>query len=154
MRLQVAVLTLFGSLAFVSAAGSAAIADCLTGLGPTLLADGFSGSLDCQNDQLSVQYIGEVEKFGRTFQIYAYQYRLKPVCPECAIHGGQRIIFMERGRYVGQYKPDLVHVTTRHGDLVFTPTDSASGESVTVEFTRDGPPQQLWVDGEVIDFFK
>ena len=81
MRLQVAVLTLFGSLAFVSAAGSAATADCLNGLGPTLLADGFSGSLDCQNDQLSVQYIGEVEKFGRTFQIYAYQYRLKPVCP-------------------------------------------------------------------------
>ena len=138
MRLQVAVLTLFGSLAFVSAAGSAATADCLNGLGPTLLADGFSGSLDCQNDQLSVQYIGEVEKFGLTFQIYAYQYRLKPVCPECAIHGGQRIIFMERGRYVGQYKP----------------TDSASGESVTVEFTRDGPPQQLWVDGEVMDFFK
>jgi hypothetical protein len=151
MQLPAAVFALLGSLAFASVASSAA--PCVNGLGPALLAGGFSGSIDCQNDQLSVRYVGQVQKFGRTFQIYAYQYRLKPVCPECAIHGGQRIIFMERGRYVGQYKPDFMQVTTRHGDLVFMPTEGAR-ESVTVEFTRDGPPKRLWVGGEEFDFFR
>jgi len=58
---------------------------------------------------------------------------------------------MERGRYVGQYKPDFVQVTMRQGDVVLVPTGSAA--PVTVRFTREGPPNQLWVDGEVLSFF-
>src|SRR5690606_11400164 len=126
MRLQVAVLALLGSLAIASAVDFAAAepdtTSCLNGLGPALQAGGFSGSLDCQSNQLSVRYIGEVQAAARTFQVYSYRYRLKPVCRECAVHGGQRILFMERGRYVGQYKPDSAQVATRGGELVLTPT--------------------------------
>lgn len=91
--------------------------------------------------------------FRRTFEIYSYRYQLEPVCPDCAVHGGQRIIFMDRGRYVGQFKSDSVQVTIQHGNLVLLPSDPDGG-AVTVRFTRDGPPKQLLVDGEVIDFFK
>ncbi len=94
-----------------------------------------------------------MQKFGRSFDVYSYRYRLEPVCPECAIHGGHRILFIENGRYVGQYKPDFVQVTMRRGELVLVPNRSAS-ESVIVEFTRAGPPEHLWVDGEVISFFR
>jgi hypothetical protein len=154
MQLRVAVLTLCGSLAFAGSADSADAAQCLAGLRSALVAGGFSGSVDCQNDQLSVSYVGPLQKSGRTFEIYSYQYKLKPVCPECAIHSVQRIILMERGHYLGQYKLDFVRVTIRRGDLVFVRNDSASGKPVTVKFRRDGPPKQLWVDGEVIDFFR
>lgn len=150
MRLLVAVLTLFGSLAF---ADSTAAAQCLNSLRSALIEGGFSGSLDCERDRISIKYIGEVQKFGRTFQVYDYRCRLQPVCPDCAIHGGQRIIFLERGRYVGQYKPNLVRVITRHGELVLVPTRSDFGPAI-VSFTQDGPPKQLWVDGDVINFFR
>jgi len=150
MRLRVALLALFGSLAFAGAANPASTDRCLNGLRPALVAGGFTGSVDCLNDRLSVRYIGRVQKLGRTFQIYSYRYRLKPVCPECAIHGGQRIIFMESGRYVGQYRSDFVQVFTRHGDLVLVPGEP--GAPVTVKFTRDGPPEWVWVGGDIIQF--
>ena len=154
MQLRLAILTLIGSLGIAGAADAAASAPCLNGLRPALAAGGFSGSIDCQNDKLSIRHVGAVQKFGRVFQVYAYRYQLQPACPNCAIHGGQRIIFMNGGRYVGQYKPDFVRVMIRHGDLLLVPTDSASGAPITVRFTPDGPPKRLLVDGEVVSFFK
>ena len=59
---------------------------------------------------------------------------------------------MERGHYIGQYKPDFVQVAVQHGELVFVP--SGPEEPVTVQFTRGGPPNTLWVDGEVLSFFR
>lgn len=149
---RVNVLILFVSLALAGAAAPSLATECLVGLRPALLAGGFTGSVDCQGDQLSVRYVGQVQKFDHTFQIYAYRYRLKPVCPECAVRGGQRIIFIERGHYVGQYKPDFVQAAVQHGELVLVPTGSE--EPVTVQFTRDGPPNTLRVDGEVLSFFR
>ena len=154
MRLRVALWTLLVSLAFPGAAATAAETQCMNGLKPALVAGGFTGSVDCRNDQLSIRYVGEVRSFGRTFKIYANRYALKPPCPECAIHGGQRIIFMEHDRYVGQYKSDFVHVTMRRGNLVLVPPKSDSEPPVTVRFTQDGPPKLLWVDGEIISFFR
>jgi hypothetical protein len=150
MGLWTALFTSFGSLVLVSAAPPAA--ECLNGLGPALLAGGFTGSVDCQNDKIFVQNVGKVRKFDRVFQIYSYQYQLKPACADCAVHGEQRLIFMERGRYIGQYKPDFVQATLRNGELVLVPAGPEA--PVTVQFTKDGPPRTLWVDGEVIRFFR
>ena len=127
---------------------------CLKGLRPALEKGGFSGSVDCQKDQLAIRHVGRVRKHGRTFEVYSNRYRLKPPCSECAIRGGQRIIFMERGRYVGQYKSDFVKVTIRSGNLVLVPINPKSGRPVNVVFTRDGPPKRLWVDNEVVQLFK
>ena len=149
---RVNVLISFVSLAFAGAAAPSLATECLDALRPALLAGGFTGSVDCQKDQLSVRHVGQVQKFGRTFQIYAYRYRLKPVCPECAVRGGQRIIFMERGHYVGQYKLDFVQAAVQHGELLLIPTGPE--KPLKVQFTRDGPPNTLWVDGEVVSFFR
>lgn len=150
MRLLKALL-LFGLVVF---AGNASAAECLDGLRPALVAGGFSGSVDCRRDQLSVRHLGQVTKFGRTFEIYSYRYRLKPVCPECAIHGGQRIVFIERGRYVGQYRSDFVGVTIRSGHLMLQRTDFPDANPVEVMFTAKGPPKKQWDGGDVLDFFR
>jgi hypothetical protein len=149
-------------LAFAMSLGSptpspdarAAASQCLSGLRSALLAGGFSGSTDCQQDRLSLAYVGRVQKFGRSFQIYSYQYSLRPVCPQCAVHGGQRVVLMEGGRYVGQYKPDFVRAAVRQGNLVLLPTNSVDGKPVIVTFTRRGPTKRLLVYGQVISFFK
>lgn len=59
---------------------------------------------------------------------------------------------MERGRYVGQYRSDFVRAALRHGNLVLVSTGPEA--PVTVRFTRDGPPDVLWVDGEAISLFR
>lgn len=117
-----------------------------------LVAGDFTGSVDCRHDRLSIKYIGQVRTVAGTFAVYSYRYKLAPACKECAVHGGQRIIFMKRGRYVGQYKSDFVSVAIRDGDLILTPIDPNSGGPVTVKFTRTGPPKQLFVDSELIGF--
>ena len=154
MRLWVVLGTLFVLAACPDAPTAASSNSCMNGLGPALVAEGFSGSVDCQRDRLIVRCIGKVRRFGRTYEIYSNKYALKPPCPECAIHGGQRIIFMERGRYVGQYRSDFVHVTMRHGQLLLLPSDPRFGRPTTVKFTRDGPPKQVLSDGEVVSLFR
>jgi hypothetical protein len=151
MRLLKVLLPLFGLVVF---AENASAAECLKGLRPALVAGGFSGSVDCHRDQLSVRYVGQVIKFSRTFEIYSYRYRLKPVCPECAIHGGQRIVFMERGRYIGQYASDFVQVAIRSGNLILQRTDFPDPKPVEVRFTAKGPPKKLWDGGDVLAFFR
>jgi hypothetical protein len=126
----------------------------MNGLVPALMAGGFSGSTDCRGDKLSIRYVGEVRKLGRTFRIYANRYKLKPPCPECAIHGGQRIIFIEQGRYMGQYRADFADASVREGRLVLVRTDFADAKPVTVDFTAKGPPAKQWDGGEVLLFFR
>ena len=113
----------------------------------------FSGSVDCQRDKLSVWHVGHVREFGRTFEIYSYRYRLKPTCPECAVHGGHRVIFMEHGRYAGQYRSDFARVAIRDGHLTFL-SDSPDAKWVTVKFTAKGPAKSQWDGGEVLSFFR
>ena len=154
MPLRFAIIMLLGSFACAGSANPPAAIRCLNGLKAALLAGGFSGSTDCQHDRLAMKYVGKVQKARRIFQVYAYRYALSPPCAECAIHGGQRIIFMEQGRYVGQYEADFVQAVMRHDKLVFQSTDPAWREPVTVRFTTEGPPQRFWVGGEVISLFQ
>ena len=153
MRVLTALLLMLLSQAFAGASNAASKARCLKGLGPALEAGDFSGSVDCQRDELSVQHVGRIREFGRTFEIYSYRYRLMPPCPECSVHGGHRIIFIEHGRYVGQYRSDFARVTIRGGHLVFL-TDSPDAKPVMVRFTAKGPPKEQWDGGEVLLFFR
>ena len=141
---------LLAALPFSAASG----ADCMKGLKPALVSGGFSGSVDCRHDRLSVKYVGQVRSFGRTFEIYSNRYALRPACPDCAVHGGQRIIVMNRGHYLGQYRSEFVHALVRRGRLLLVPGDPGSGRPTIVKFTRAGPPRQVRTDGEVVTFFK
>lgn len=131
--------------------------DCLLGLGPALITGSFSGSTDCKNDQLRVRKLGSVRKSGDHYTVYDYRYRLRPPCRECAIHGGQRIIFMKNARYVGQYGVLMydTRATLRGDRLILTPeSDIGDGQPVTLRLTADGPPRRGWFDGEALELFR
>jgi len=96
-----------------------------------------------------------IRKSGHTYSVYDYHYRLKPVCADCAVHGGQRIIFMEGGRYIGQYKPDSAHIAVIRGGLMLSPDPAFGfGSPVAVHFTALGPPQEVWFDGASLNLFR
>lgn len=131
--------------------------DCLKGLGPKLIAGGFTGSTDCRRDQILVGKVGELQAAGRTFAIYAYRYRLRPVCPECAVHGGQRILVMTSGQYAGQYGviDYRARVGVRASNLIVQPPTgdlAVSASLVVVRFTASGPPRRILFAGEPISF--
>ena len=130
---------------------------CLEGLVPALSAGGFSGSTDCDHDQLKLRLIGHVELAGHRFAFYDYRYWLSPPCPECARGWGQRIIVMRDGRYLGQYKPEAVRAAVEGNALILTPTGKLGPEyrsRVVASLTSEGPPLKLWVGGETLEFFK
>lgn len=154
MRILPVLGSLIVALAAFAGPSAASAAQCLDGFGPALVAGGFSGSVDCKNDELSLKHVGRVQEYGRTFQIYSYRYRLKPACPDCAVHGGHRIIFMEGGRYVGQYKSDFAEVAMKDNQLVLMRSDFSDAEPVAVRFTEDGPPKRVWDGGEVLLLFR
>ena len=132
---------------------------CLSGLVPALVVGKFSGSVDCHQDRLSIRYVGDLHSAGHYFKIYNYHYELKPLCPECAIHGGQRIIVLRDRQYIGQYKPDSGSAKITHGKLVLTPIDDLIladdyRQPARISFTGDGPPSTVWVEGQTIEFFR
>ena len=123
------------------------------------MAGKFSGSVDCTQDRLSSRLIGHLKSDGHSFTIYDYHYELKPVCPECAVHGGQRIIVLRDGVYIGQYKPDSVSAKIVHGKLVLTPVGDTDlpdkyRQPAIVSFTSRGPVSTVWVEGQNIGFFR
>ena len=134
-----------------------ATASCLGSLGAVLAATEFSGSLDCVHDRLSTAHMGRTHAGAHSFDIYDYRYKLAPVCRDCAVHGGQRVIILRDGRYLGQYKPDGVKVRVVANQLQLTATDpaiSGEGRTVTVRFTAAGPPTRVLVGGDVLELFK
>jgi hypothetical protein len=124
---------------------------------PTLSAGGFSGSTDCVHDHLKLRLVGHVDLPGHRFTFYDYHYQLAPPCPECAVHGGQRIIVVRDCRYLGQYKPESVRAAVARNALVLTPLGNVGPEyskRVVASLTSNGPPSTLWVGGETLQFFK
>lgn len=132
--------------------------ECLKGLAPALSAGSFSGSTDCRRDQITVHKVGDIRAGRRRFAIYDYRYKLRPVCAECGIHRGQRLIVMSDGRYIGQYGglDYRTRVTIRGGKLILSP---ASGDSfahvspTVVRFSASGPPKRIFLE-EPISFFR
>jgi hypothetical protein len=135
---------------------------CLNGLVPTLVDGNFSGSINCERDRLTARFVGQIALSGHQITIYDYHYQLAPACPECAVHGGQRVIFLRDGRYIGQYKPESVTVEIDHGELVLTPKGDLGlvglsrkeAEPISVPLQADGPPPTVWVGGENLGFFR
>ncbi|WP_395392133.1 hypothetical protein WBP07_14595 [Novosphingobium sp. BL-8A] len=130
--------------------------ECLKGLRPALIAGDFSGSVDCLHDSLSVRKIGTLGVREREFTVYDYRYKLAPVCDDCSIHGGQRVLIFDRGRYLGQYKPYKVRITVEQGRLWLWPIDEREAPQAPVKVvpSSSGFPNEILVDGEVLSFFR
>ena len=109
--------------------------------------------MDCAKDELSVTEVGSVETKAGLLVIYDYRYRLAPACVPCARRGGQRILFVRGGFYIGQYKPNAVRLAIVGTDLVLSPVDKL-GKPVQVPLTDATLPTKILVDGEVLEFFQ
>lgn len=135
--------------------------NCLAGLTETLQSGKFSGSLDCTRDQLSLRMVGKLRASGHQFAIYDYHYVLDGHCADCSRHGGQRIVVLRDGRYVGQYKPStppFTRVQVVGANLLLQSNDEAlppeERRAVRIDFDRSGPPRYVHIGGEDLDFFR
>jgi hypothetical protein len=144
-------------LAFALSAGAAFSANttravwCLGGLESALAIGGFSGSLDCRDDQISVKEVGVLSIGGHSYSVYDYRYRLAPT-PGGAVHGGQRVLVIDdHRRYVGQYALTLLHsLSVQKQSIIVEP----AGQGGQISFLPEGPPEKAYVDGEVLHLFR
>jgi hypothetical protein len=155
-RHRILLFALCGLLGFTLTGGQIPTHDCLQGLKESLVSGGFSGSVDCQNDKLSMRKIGTIHTQRNDYSIYDYKYRLARICKDCADHGGQRILIFSRRQYVGQYKPDGVNLTIRNNRLFFSSANkSAAQQGLTeIRITQRGFPRKVLIDGEFFSFFR
>lgn len=156
LTFPIALRLLVCGLAAWAAIGSAKAAPCLNGLKRALIAGHFSGSVDCGRDHLTVREIGRVRIRERKFIVYDYTYKLRPACEGCAIHGGQRILIFDRGRYLGQYQTNFARVSMSGGKLIFRPSEMFEQRAQTsvVKITYRGVPKRILADGEDVSFFR
>ena len=147
---------LCGLLGFALTGGRLPAHDCVHGLKEALVSGGFSGSVDCQNDKLSVRKIGTLHTQRHEYFIYDYQYKLARICKDCAVHGGQRVLIFFRGHYVGQYKPDGVNLMIKNNRLFLSPLNEAAAQQgfTEIRITERGFPRKVLINGEVLDFFR
>jgi len=132
---------------------------CLGGLAARLVVGHFSGSVDCRRDQLTIRRVGEIGSGNHRFAIYDYRYRLALACRFCAAHGGRRVIVLRDGVYIGEYQTDLMRAGVVHNRLILTPDDELAGSlgisrSTAIQFKAAGPPREISIGGESLDFFK
>lgn len=156
LTLQIAPRLLVCGLAAWAATGNAEAASCLSGLKRALIFGHFSGPLDCGREHLTVREIGRVRIRERKFIVYDYTYKLRPACEGCTIHGGQRILIFDRGRYLGQHKTDFARVSMRGGNLIFRPSGmfGLRRQTSVVKITYGGVPKRILADGEDVSFFR
>ncbi|WP_260923947.1 hypothetical protein [Novosphingobium sp. 9] len=132
---------------------------CLGGLTSQLIAGGFTGSTDCDHDHLTWHRLGQIRAGGRVFALFDYAYWLKPVCAGCAVHGGRRIVVMERRggageRYLGQYGPLQMGAVAAIRANRLRLQAASGAKAADIVFTRAGPPQSILYDGEVLSFHR
>ncbi|MFC0686770.1 hypothetical protein [Novosphingobium clariflavum] len=130
--------------------------DCLHGLKEALVSGGFSGSVDCQSDKLSIRKIGSLRTQRHEYFIYDYKYRLADTCKDCAIHGGQRVLIFFRGHYIGQYKPDGVNLMIKDNRLFLSSLNEAAAHQgfTEIRISERGFPRKILIDGEFFEFFR
>jgi hypothetical protein len=130
--------------------------ECLKGLAPALKTGSFSGSTNCKHDSLAITKVGVIKSRPHRFTVYDYHYRLKPACAKCAVHGGQRIIVMRDGHYLGQFKPDQASRAIRGRNLILFHAQGATGQksSAIVRFSSGGPPKYIFFEGLRMRFFR
>lgn len=124
-------------------------AECLSGMGQTLIAGGFSGGVFCSTEDATFNLAG----IAGGHAVYDYRYGFMPQ-HGAVMHGGQRMVIVKDGRYVGQYSlspPPFADLSVR-GSQVIIQLDQDRGRAV-LDFSN-GPPQQVLVDGYVVGLYR
>lgn len=148
--------TLIGQYLLVAATGANAAgvaSDCLEGRYLALKTGGFSGLLSCDRRTTTFSLIGEVVTAHAGYLVYHYQYRFKAT-KGGVLHGNQRIVVFDiQGRYMGQYAltaPPHLKPVLKEAHIMLNADGEIKGD---IDFS-DGPPSEVYIDGDKATFFK
>jgi hypothetical protein len=129
-------------LATMSVAGSARNAD----IRPIIRQQGFYGPL---NGREQIKYVGHIVQGSNDYRLYAYHGVFRAAAVD---HGVNRLIVILNGStFLGSYHISLPTDCKISGRRVICQTEDPSYPGV-VEFTKRGPPYEIWFDGEVLSF--
>ncbi|MBB5716458.1 hypothetical protein [Sphingomonas aerophila] len=134
-----------GGLSATASASDETKPPCLAGMRPALVQAHFTGPIICSTKDASFVLVGRTRRSG--FRIYDYRYKFRPQHGNVT-HGGQRVVVVRGGIYVGQYllaPPPYAKVTVS-GPYVSLQRLGAA--KVKLDFERE-PPRQTLFDGEV-----
>lgn len=126
-------------LALVLAAGSAASAD----IRPMLREQGFEGPL---NGREEIAYAGHIVQGPNDYQIYVYRGAARAAAVDHGVNGV--IVILNHSIFLGQYAIPMPAECRVRGQRVICNTESPG----VIEFTRRGPPREIWFDGEILSF--
>lgn len=125
--------------------------DTSSGTEPT---EPYEDWIDKHTNEYSVRRVGTIRSGSHEYIVFDYHYILLAACSTCANRGGQRVLFFEDDRYVGQYKPYDVDVYITDGRLFFRPISERQDDVAELKMTEHGFPPELLVNGELLDFFR
>jgi len=150
--LAAAVMTTASHAAERSTNPSSGTGECLGAMGAVLRKGGFTRSLNCKRDTLTIHRVGVIKIGGHQYGVYKYEYSTPPVCPGCAEHGGRVIVITRDGVYLGSYH-------SLDGELLVSDTSiiviSDNGDAVgVIQFTSSGPPKVVHYDGYLHELSK
>lgn len=123
--------------------------DCLSGKREALIAGGFSGTLMCSGENVSLTSVGTTRS---GYQIYDFRYR---VMAAAVMHGGQRIVIFLGPDYIGQYAlspPPNSAIHVRGSSVIIRPEGPFS--DVTTLDLANGPPSQALLEGHRVSLYR
>lgn len=129
-------------LALLTMLAAASVAD--TDIRPLLREQGFYRPLDGRK---TINYAGHIRQGRNDYQIYTYHGVFRAAVVD---HGVSSVIVMLNGsNFLGDYKIALPVRCKVHGQKVIC---NPGGPGHVIQFTKRGPPRQIWFDGEVDQF--
>lgn len=151
MRKRLAVLIIASWLFSVGAASPAP--ECLVASYEDLIDESFSGSLVCSARDASFEFTLVGRTAGDRFAIYDYRYRYLPPNGN-VMHGGQKIVIFQNGKYLGQYSLSPPPYNTLSVNGTSAVIHGRNGPEIfEIDLSRN-PPSEAFVDGEIILFYR
>lgn len=105
---------------------------------PLLSAQGFQWTLVKQDSE--IEYIGDISQGTRIYSVYLYN-----AVNRTNLHGiNFFVVILNRTKYLGVYDSLSAHDCHIEEQTVACKTDYPGNR---FEFTKQGPPQEIWIDG-------
>jgi hypothetical protein len=151
MRRGAVVLVSLAAAWLTGPAAAKPTSDCLLGMRGSLVRGGFSGPLICSRRDATFVLVGQTSKSH--YSVYDYRYRFLPRNGN-VMHGGQKIVVFQGARYIGQYPlspPPYASVAVYGGRVVVKSRDGK--DRYSLDFSN-GPQKKVFVDGEILTFYR
>lgn len=151
MRKIIAILICAAAALQVNPSIAKTSSDCMLGMRQYLVEGQFSGPIVCSKSNASFKFLGKINR--ARYSIFEYKYRFRPRTGS-VMHGGHKIIVFEGRRYIGQFSlspPPYNFVSLSNFEIIVRGKDKKS--EYIVDFSK-GPPNKVFIDGELIEFYQ